>query len=103
MTWDYRVIVHKTNSGNPVLDAKAPGWAGLHEVYYDKYGNIDSWIATPEIVAASVEDLIGTLRMQLAASLIAQAGGVDVLKAEAMPGSVSVQKLPSTTILETKH
>ena len=49
-TWSYRVIKHDET---PDIGL----WFGLHEVYYNKKDNIDSWSLEPIVTGDSVEDI----------------------------------------------
>lgn len=64
MSWNYRVIKHKTNTGNPDLDKLDPEWFGLHEVYYDKDGKIEGWTEEPvNLCATDLKELREDVKM----------------------------------------
>jgi hypothetical protein len=48
MTWNYRVMKRKNDAG--IYDF------GIHEVYYDEHGNINSWTENPLTPTCSSEE-----------------------------------------------
>lgn len=67
MTWNYRIIEHDT-------DQDDVGFC-LHEVYYDEYGKVKSWMQYGATIAEDTfEELTGTL------TTVAKAFTLPVLK-----------------------
>lgn len=67
MSWNYRIIKH------PGPDDTE--WWGIHEVYYDGHGNIESYTERPDVVGHGLDDLLGTITL-LAGAVTAAAKGV---------------------------
>ena len=62
MTWDYRVLVKRDDSDNPHY--------GIHEVYYDKKGEISSCTILPcDPYGATAEELKDNLVQMLSCTL----------------------------------
>ena len=54
MNWNYRIILH---------DTVTTPYATIHEVYYDKKGEITSWTTEPiSIVGEDSKDVISILK-----------------------------------------
>ena len=80
MSWNYRIIKH------PGPDDTE--WWGIHEVYYDGHGNIESYTERPDVVGHGLDDLLGTITL-LAGAVTAAAKGVhghEILDEAEMPG-----------------
>ena len=86
MSWNYRVIKHRTNTGNPKLDAASPCWFGLHEVHYDENGKIIGYSQDRE-AADTVRELFQTLQAQAsaAARAVLNQEGSEVLDEDELP------------------
>ena len=57
MTWNYRIIKH---------DTAESVYFAVHEVYYDKQGNITNWTQNPiDITGDSAKEIARTLQMIL--------------------------------------
>lgn len=74
MSWNYRIVKHRT---------RGEIWYGLHEVYYNKKGEMNLWAPEPEVVGDSVLDLVATL----AAMIRDATKDAPVLKEKEMPGN----------------
>lgn len=79
MSWNYRVIKHRAPNGET--------YYGLHEVYYGrKRGEIDGWVPTPEVMAESLDDLLGMINLMRQAVTMASNQTSRVLDEAEMPG-----------------
>jgi len=76
MSWNYRIIRHKTTTP----DGKQHEYVSIHEVYYDAEGKIDSWVVEPSTPFG--DDLNG---LSYDLILIRQALRKPILDAEDMP------------------
>lgn len=78
MTWNYRIIQHKTKHGT---------YYGLHEVYYKKNGQIDMWAPDAEVVGDSPAEIVEALAMMIRDATKTVVGGPAILFEKDMPGN----------------
>lgn len=73
MSWNYRIVRH--------IDQDENAWFSVHEVYYDKSGEIDKWAPDAHTAGGDTHD---DLRGEL--SLMAKALDRPCLAVEDLPG-----------------
>jgi len=57
MSWNYRIIYYDDDDVHP--------YYGLHDVFYNKKGEIKFWDKEPDIVGESEDDIREQLKMML--------------------------------------
>ena len=61
MTWNYRVIKHKTKTNSGIIYTSY----GLHEVSYDNKNKIVGWCPKAEAVGETAKELVAILKLML--------------------------------------
>src|ERR1051326_8015463 len=62
MTWNYRIFRHREKATGLV---SAHTWYGLHEVFYNDEGEPETYALPPEVAAATLDELLSSLRLML--------------------------------------
>lgn len=80
MTWNYQILKHMEPDGRI--------WFGLHEVYRDEDGAIDTWTKYPFTAGESARDVILDLKLMLKDANSRSVAMVDEERAARNPSSL---------------